>query len=90
MFIFALVLEFSNWKLPHILHTDASLTGLEEALYQEQKGELRVIGYASCGLSASERQYINWNFFLLNGPYQKKFRTVCTEQNLRLQLTIIP
>lgn len=51
------VLGFANPKQPYILHTDASTTGLEAALYQEQEGQLRVIAYASRGLSASESRY---------------------------------
>lgn len=51
------VLGFANPKQPYILHTDASTTGLGAALYQEQEGKLRVIAYASRGLSASESRY---------------------------------
>lgn len=40
-----------------MLHTDASTTGLGAALYQEQEGVLRVIAYASRGLSRSETRY---------------------------------
>lgn len=48
---------FANPKLPYILHTDASTTGLGAALYQEQEGQLRVIAYTSRGLSVSEARY---------------------------------
>lgn len=51
------VLGFSDPGLPYVLHTDASTTGLGAALYQEQEGVLRVIAYASRGLSKSEAQY---------------------------------
>lgn len=51
------VLGFANPKLPFVLHTDASTSGLGAALYQEQDGELRVIAYASRGLSSSEKRY---------------------------------
>ncbi|KAG1946284.1 interleukin-1 receptor accessory protein-like 1-A [Pimephales promelas] len=51
------VLAFANPELPYILHTDASTTGLGAALYQEQEGQLRVIAYASRGLSRSESRY---------------------------------
>lgn len=39
------------------MHTDASTTGLGAALYQEQEGKLRVVAYASRGLSTSEARY---------------------------------
>ena len=51
------VLAFANPALPYILHTDASSSGLGAALYQEQEGQLRVIAYASRGLSHSESRY---------------------------------
>lgn len=48
------VLGFADPSQLYILHTDASTTGLGAALYQEQEGKLRVIAYASRGLSKSE------------------------------------
>lgn len=51
------VLGFANPKLPYVLHTDASTSGLGAVLYQEQDGETRVIAYASRGLSHNEQQY---------------------------------
>lgn len=51
------ILGFANAKKPYILHTDASMHGLGAALYQEQEGKLRVIAYASRGLSSCERKY---------------------------------
>lgn len=51
------ILAFANPELPYILHTDACRDGLGAALYQEQEGKLRVIAYASRGLSKSERNY---------------------------------
>lgn len=51
------VLGYADSRLPYVLHTDASTTGLGAALYQEQNGETRVIAYASRGLSRSEARY---------------------------------
>ncbi len=51
------VLGFANPKLPYVLHTDASTTGLGEALYQEQEGQMRVIAFASRGLTKGESRY---------------------------------
>lgn len=51
------VLGFADWKLPYILHTDASTTGLGAALYQVQEGKTRVVAYASRGLTKSEKNY---------------------------------
>ncbi|KAL1274976.1 hypothetical protein QQF64_027790 [Cirrhinus molitorella] len=51
------VLGYADPKLPYVLHTDASTTGLGAALYQEQEGQLRVIAYASRGLTKSESRY---------------------------------
>lgn len=51
------VLGFADAKQPYILHTDASIHGLGAALYQEQDGHLRVIAFASRGLSNCEKRY---------------------------------
>lgn len=51
------VLGFANPKLPYVLHTDASTTGLGAALYQDQDGQMRVIAFASRGLTRSESKY---------------------------------
>ncbi|CAJ1057667.1 unnamed protein product [Xyrichtys novacula] len=51
------VLGFADPRVPYVLHTDASTTGLGAALYQEQDGHMRVIAYASRGLSRSESRY---------------------------------
>ncbi len=51
------VLGFADSKKPYVVHTDASTHGLGAALYQEQAGKLRVIAYASRGLSHSEQSY---------------------------------
>lgn len=51
------ILGFADWRLPYILHTDASVSGIGAALYQVQNGKTRVIAYASRGLSKSEKNY---------------------------------
>ena len=51
------VLAFANPNLPYVLHTDASRDGLGAALYQEHDGKMRVVAYASRGLSRSEQNY---------------------------------
>lgn len=51
------VLGFANPKLPYLLHTDASMTGLGIALYQEQDGQMKAIAFASRGLTKSEAKY---------------------------------
>ena len=51
------VLAFADFKLPFVLHTDASLQGLGAVLYQKQEGKLRVIAYASRKLKPSETKY---------------------------------
>uniref|UniRef100_A0A3B1JYN6 Gypsy retrotransposon integrase-like protein 1 n=1 Tax=Astyanax mexicanus TaxID=7994 RepID=A0A3B1JYN6_ASTMX len=85
------VLGFANPQLPYVLHTDASTTGLGAALYQEQEGKMRVISYASRGLSRSESKYpahkleflaLKWavtekfNDYLYGSPF-----TVVTDSN---------
>ncbi|MCJ8730139.1 hypothetical protein PDJAM_G00180710 [Pangasius djambal] len=85
------VLGFANPKLPYVLHTDASTTGLGAALYQEQEGVMRVIAYASRGLSRSESRYPahKLEFLALKWAVSEKFAdylygvsfTVVTDSN---------
>uniref|UniRef100_A0A3B3HM86 Gypsy retrotransposon integrase-like protein 1 n=1 Tax=Oryzias latipes TaxID=8090 RepID=A0A3B3HM86_ORYLA len=85
------VLGFANPKKSYILHTDASTIGLGAALYQEQDGKLRVIAYASRGLSASESRYPahKLEFLALKWSVTEKFHdylygssfTVITDNN---------
>lgn len=51
------ILGFADPKLPYVLHTDASTIGLGAALYQEQDGQMRIIAFASRGLTRSESKY---------------------------------
>uniref|UniRef100_A0A3P8S9L5 ribonuclease H n=1 Tax=Amphiprion percula TaxID=161767 RepID=A0A3P8S9L5_AMPPE len=90
-FTTAPVLGFANPALPYILHTDASTTGLGAALYQEQEGALRVIAFASRGLSQSESRYPahKLEFLALKWSVTEKFQdylyganfTVVTDSN---------
>lgn len=85
------VLGYADPKLPYVLHTDASTTGLGAALYQEQEGHLRVIAYASRGLSCSEARYPahKLEFLALKWAITEKFHdylygnsfTVVTDNN---------
>ncbi|KAK7879850.1 hypothetical protein WMY93_033485 [Mugilogobius chulae] len=85
------VLGFADSSQPYILHTDASVTGLGAALYQEQEGKLRVIAYASLGLSQSESHYPahKLEFLALKWAVTEKFQdylygaefTVVTDSN---------
>lgn len=85
------VLAFSNWQLPYLLHTDASMTGLGAALYQVQDGQTRVVAYASRGLSKSEKNYPvhKLEFLALKWAVSEKFHdflygasfTVMTDNN---------
>ncbi|XP_065144555.2 retrovirus-related Pol polyprotein from transposon 412 [Paramisgurnus dabryanus] len=85
------VLAFANPKLPYVLHTDASTSGLGAALYQEQDGQMRVVAYASRGLSSSESKYPahKLEFLALKWAVTEKFHdflygstfTVVTDSN---------
>ncbi|KAL1254358.1 hypothetical protein QQF64_016587 [Cirrhinus molitorella] len=85
------VLGFADPKLPYVVHTDASTTGLGAALYQEQDGQQRVIAFASTGSSRSESRYPahNLEFLALKWAVTEKFHdylygstfTVVTDSN---------
>ena len=51
------VLGYANYKLPYVLHIDASRQGLGAVLYQNQGEHRRVIAYASRRLSKTEKNY---------------------------------
>ena len=50
-------LKYPDFNEPFILHTDASNKGLGCALYQNQKGKMRIIGYGSRSLAPAETRY---------------------------------
>ena len=59
----------------YVLDMDASDTALGAILQQEQDGQLRVIGYASCALTNAERRYCITRKELLGVVYGlKKYR----------------
>ena len=53
------VLAYADFKAPFSpsLHTGASGDGLGAVLYQDQKGQIRVIAYSSRSLAKSQRNY---------------------------------
>ena len=51
------ILAYPDYNELFVLHTDASQEGLVVILYQEQNGEMRVIGYGSRSLTPAERNY---------------------------------
>ena len=51
------VIAFPDFSEPFFIHCDASNTGLGGVLYQKQKGDLRVISFASRTLSPAEKNY---------------------------------
>ena len=54
----ALVLAYADYNQPFILHTDSSFDGLAAVLYQKDtEGKLKVIVYASRGLTKFEGNY---------------------------------
>ena len=69
------VLGYPDYSKPFELHTDASMQGLGAVLYQEQEGILRVIAYASRGLSRSEKNYSahKLEFLCLKWAISEKF-----------------
>lgn len=51
------VLAYPDFSRPFMLYTDASKDGLGAALYQEQEGQIKTIGYGSRTLTPAERNY---------------------------------
>ena len=72
------VMAYPDFECPFILHTDASQDGLGAVSYQEQGGQLRVLGYASRTLTPTERNYHlhagKLEFLALKWAVTEKFR----------------
>ena len=51
------ILGYPDYRLPFVLHTDASNEGLGAVLSQRQSGKMRVIGYGSRTLTTEEKGY---------------------------------
>ena len=70
------VLGYANYKLPYVLHTDASRQGLGAVLYQNQSEHRRVIAYASRRLSKTEKNYPahKLEFFAMKWAITDKFK----------------
>lgn len=90
------VLRFADPKIPYVLHTNASTTGLGAASYQEQDGQNRVIAYASRGLSRSKARYpahkleflaLKWDIKFHDYLYGNVFTVVTGNNPLRYILT---
>lgn len=51
------MLVYPDFHQPFKLYTDASQQGLGCALYQEQNGKLRILGFGSSTLVGAEKKY---------------------------------
>jgi transposase InsO family protein len=69
------ILGYADYSTPFELHTDASQQGLGAVLYQKQDGKLRVISFASRGVSKTERNYSahKLEFLALKWAISEKF-----------------
>ena len=50
-------MAYPDPRRPYVLHTNASESGLEAVLYQEQDKVLHVIGYGSRTLTPAQKNY---------------------------------
>ena len=51
------VISYPDFKLPFVLHCDASQTGLGAVLYQRDEKKLKIISFASRTLTPAEKNY---------------------------------
>ena len=70
------ILTYPDYSQPFALHTDASLTGLGAALYQERDGKEHPVAYGSRRLTKSERNYPahKLEFLALKWAVTEKFK----------------
>jgi transposase InsO family protein len=85
------ILGYPDFSAPFELHIDASTDGLGAVLNQQQDGQMRVLAFASRGLSKTERNYSAYKleFLALKWAITEKFHdylyknhfTVLTDNN---------
>ena len=51
------IMAYPDFNLPYIVHIHSSEKGLGAVLYQQQGSQMRVISYASCTVTQSEKKY---------------------------------
>ena len=82
------MLAYAEFRKPFILHTDASIEGLEAVLYQEHGGLEKVVAYGSRGLQKGIIQPTNLNFYVSNGLPPTNSMIICMETHfLFIQIT---
>ena len=76
------ILGYPDYRLPFVLHTDASNEGLGAVLYQRKSSKMQVIGYGSRTLTTAEKSYHlhsgKLEFLALKWPSVSSLETICT------------